>query len=169
MYYKITNTESKVYQELHALRTKEQKIEKGNRESINDKLGFEFKNFLGNKGQQNFDRTTQYAGFCFPSSQEVDPKVWIVDKKYPAIHVPNKKTKAGREMHQFLFNGLQKSHYADVFEILGLETIGKFTFPYVEICKDAILVFLGDNQEPSLEDVVEITKKEFEQILGVNQ
>ena len=164
MYYKVENKDSKIYKQLYELRTKELAIDKENQKLITEKTGLKWKTFLGHSGQQNFRRTTEYLGFKFTEPAKVDLKTWQIDKEHKDIYVPNRRTKVGREMSQFLFNGLGGSRYSKVFEILKLEQPTRFTFPFVEIKGDVIIIFLGDGQEPKSKDVIEITKREFEQL-----
>ena len=168
MYYKITNKESEVYKKLHELRTKELQIQKDNDKAIEEKTGLKFKTFLGDSGQQNFRRVRQYRGFKFTTPDKVDLKIWKTDSEHKEIFVPNRKTKLGREMAEFLLNGLKGSRYDKVFDILKLEHLRKFTFPYVEISNEVILIFLSDKQEPKDSNVIEITKKEFNELLAVS-
>lgn len=162
MYYKITNKDCEVYKKLHDLRTQEKKIEKENIKSIEEKTGLKWKHSFGNHGQQNFRRVTSYAGFKFLEPEKVDLKVWKQHKEHQEIFVPNVRTKLGREMQEFLWNGLEGSNYNRVIEILKLADLRKFSFPYVEITKDEIIIIaLGDGHEPKNPDVIEITKKEF--------
>jgi hypothetical protein len=94
----------------------------------------------------------------------VDLKIWQRDKEHSEIYVPNKRTKLGREMAEFLANGLKGSIYSKPIKILGLPEQRRFTFPYVEIVGDLILIYLGNNGEPKDENVIEITKREFERL-----
>lgn len=165
MYYKIENKECKVYQELHALRTEELKIEKENKKTIDVKTGLKWGNSFGHHGQQNFRRVTSYMGFQFKEPEKVDLKIWKLSKNEKGIYVPNMRTKLGREMQDFLNNGLKSSSYDKVFKILKLDELRKFTFPFVEITKNEnIIIFLGDGHEPKDKNVIEITKKEFNEI-----
>lgn len=164
MYYKIVNKNSEVYKRLHELRAREIQIEKGNKKAIEKQTGLKFDGYLGCAGQQNYWRVTQYYGFKFLKPEKVDLKVWQKDKKNTGVFVPNRKTKAGREMQEFLSNGLSSSNFKDVFNILNLPCLSKFVFPYVEIFGDVIALFLDDKHEPKDENVIEITKKEFETI-----
>lgn len=164
MYYKITNKESDVYKQLHELRTKELQIQDDNEKSIEEKTGLKFKTFLGDSGQQNFRRVRQYQGFKFTTPEKVDLKIWKADNEHKEIFVPNRRSKLGREMAEFLLNGLKGSRYDKVFEILKLEHGHKFNFPYVELFDDTILLYLGNDLEPSNENIIEITKKEFYEI-----
>lgn len=167
MYYKITNKECEVYKKLHELRTKELLIKEENEKEINEKTGLEWKSFLGHSGQQNFRRTTQFSGFKFLEPDKVCLRTWKEHSEHKGFFVPNRKTKVGREMSEFLLNGLRGSNYNQVFEILNLEHSNRFTFPYVEIEKDIIVVYLKD-EEPKDENLIEITKKEFNDLLGVS-
>lgn len=164
MYYKITNTKSNVYKKLHELRTKERQIMKNNLAAIEEKVGLKFKTFLGHNSQQNFRRVPQFTGFKFLNPEKVDLNVWKIDKEHKDIYVPNRKTKVGREMAEFLLNGLEGSRYDAVFDILELEHLRKFSFPYVEICGKTITIFLGNDFEPKDKNLIEITKKEFDKI-----
>jgi hypothetical protein len=166
MYYKVENKECKVYKELHQLRTKELQIQEDNEKAIEEKIGLKFKTFLGDNGQQNFRRVRQYTGFKFTTPDKVDLKIWKTDAEYKEIFVPNRKTKLGREMAEFLLNGLKGSRYDKVWEILKLEHLRKFTFPYVEIVGEVILIYLSDSQEPKDKNVIEITKREFNELQG---
>jgi hypothetical protein len=165
MYYKIENKDCKVYQELHALRTHEKQIEKENIEVITEKVGLEWKMEFGHTGQQNFRRVSLLMGFGFLEPEKVDLKIWKRHKDHNEIFVPNTRTKLGREMQDFLSNGLKSSSYNKVLKILKLEQLRKFTFPFVEIVKDGIIIiFLGDSHEPKDKNIVEITKHEFQDL-----
>lgn len=167
MYYKIEEKESEVYSKLHQLRTYELTVKRENESAIQERIGgLKYERFLGDGGQQNFRRVPQYYGFDFTNIENIDPKIWKLDTE-KSCYVPNKKTKLGREMSEFLLNGLKGSRYNKVFEILGLEdVVGRFVFPYVEIIDNNIIViYLGDKQEPKDKNIIEITKKEFDSLL----
>lgn len=166
MYYKIENKDSEVYKSLHALRTKELKMSDENLSAIKEKTGLDFESFLGHSGQQNFKRTTQYHGFKFIETEKVCQKTWQNHKEYDDMFVPNKKTKSGREMSEFLLNGLKGSNYNQVFDLLDLEHSNRFTFPYLEIVGEVIVLYLK-NEEPINDNVIEITKKEFDALLSL--
>lgn len=165
MYYKITNKKCEVYKKLYSLRVRERIISELNLKKINEKIGLKWHIFLGYSGQQNFRRTTQYQGFKFEEPEKVCLKTWQKSKKHEGFFVPNRKTKIGREMSEFLLNGLEGSNYNRVFDILNLEHSDRFTFPFVEIVDDQIILFLK-NEEPKDPDVIEITKREFTEIYG---
>lgn len=165
MYYKIENKECDVYAELHALRTYEKQIEKENIEAITEKVGLEWKMEFGHTGQQNFRRVSSLMGFGFLETEKVDLKIWKRHKEHQDVFIPNTRTKLGREMQEFLQNGLKGSRYDKVLKILKLEELRKFTFPFVEIVKDGIIIiFLGDAHEPKDKNIIEITKREFQDL-----
>ena len=165
MYYKITNKDCEVYNKLHAMRSKEINMEEANKQAIKDKTGLDFKGSLGHHGQQNFSRVTEYTGFKFTEPEKVDLKVWKLDKEHEGVYVPNRRYKAGREMAEFINNGLQGSMFNYPLKILGLEeNPRRFTFPFVEIQGDIIIMYLDEQFEPKDENVIEITKKEFNEL-----
>lgn len=169
MYYKITNKDSKVYKQLYNLRKKEQEIEESNKKLVKELIGQDFTYFIGKAGQQNFHRVTQYSGFEFKHPEKLPPKVWVLDKQYgdKGGYVPNRRTKAGREMLEKL-RTLPHSSIIDVFRILKCELSGRFAFPYVEICKDDVIVlYMSERYDDVLsknKDIIEITKREFEEL-----
>jgi hypothetical protein len=164
MYYKIENKECEIYKKLHLMRTEEIQIGKENEKTLDEKIGLKFETYLGHHGQQNFRRTTQYIGFEFTEPEKVDMKLWQKHKEHSGIFIPNKRTKAGRDMAEFLANGLKSSHYKKPIQILGLPEQRRFTIPFVEIVGDLILIYLDNNSEPKDENIIEITKREFEQL-----
>ena len=169
MYYKIENRECEAYKKLHEMRSEEQQFEKDNMKAIEEKTGLKFDSFLGHRGQQSFGRVTSYSGFVFTEPEKVDPKIWKKSNDIDNGFVPNKRTKEGKEMDEFLRNGLKRHWFGVVFDNLGLEhPVGRFSFPFVEICGDVIVIFLGD-EAPELTDpnIVEITKREFNNLLDL--
>ena len=167
MYYKVTNKESEVYKQLFELRQTEQQIEENNEKLLAEKIPYKWEEFSGYIGQQNFGRTTQYCGFVFLEPEKVDLKVWKRDKDNKKLFEPNRKTKAGKEMANFLFNGMERSGCNRPFEILGIERGSRFSFPYVEICNDGdIVICLGNRHIPKDDvNIIEITSKEFNEKL----
>lgn len=166
MYYKITNKECEVYKKLYSLRVTERIISESNLKKINEKVGLKWHAFLGYSGQQNFRRTTQYQGFKFEEPEKICLKIWKESREHEGFFVPNRKTKRGREMSEFLLNGLESSNYNIVFDILNLDHLDRFTFPFVEIVDGQIVIFLK-NEEPKDPNIIEITKREFFEIYGI--
>ena len=169
MYYKIINKESGVYQQLHELRTEEQKIEDENKEAVKNIVGRDWDNFLGQAGQQNYWRVTQYTGFEFKHPDRLPQKTWKQHKEYQEIYIPDNRTRNGKMIKKFL-DELPHSSITRVFSILGCELAGRFTFPFVEIGKGGTIVFyMSDRFNETLKnnkDIIEITSKEFEEILN---
>ena len=167
MYYKILNKESEVYKTLFQMRKKELQIGKDNIKAIEEKTSLEWDSFVGYSGQQNFNRTTQYVGFKFNDEGKVDLKIWKKSKDYEGCYEPNRRTKLGREMAEFLLNGLQGNMYSNVFKALGIEdSFRKFTYPYVEIEGESLVLYLGEECKITDDDIIEITSKEFKEILN---
>ena len=170
MYYKILNKECEVYQKLHAMRTEEIQFEEENLKAIKEKTGMEWTSFLGRRSQQTFGRVTTYSGFVFTEPEKVDLKVWKPTKQTENGFVPNLRTKAGREMSEFLRNGLKGHWFKRVYDNVGLKNpAGRFAFPFVEICGDVIILFLDGDPEIADENIIEITKTEFTQIYEKTQ
>lgn len=166
MYYKIENKACEVYKRLHEMRTSELQWEKENEQAINEKTGLSFESFLGYSGQQTFNRVTSYSGFAFTEPDKVNPKIWKRDSKASSIFIPNKRTKEGREMEQLIRNGLKGHAFSVVYKNLELEQpMGRVTFPYVEICGDVIVIYLGEFQDLTDTNVIEITKREFNELM----
>lgn len=165
MYYKIENKESEVYKKLHEERIKEQQMELNNIASIIEKTGLNFDDYYGRRGQQNFRRVTSYSGFEFTEPEKVDLKIWKRHSKYNEIFVPNTRTKLGREMQEFLNNGLEGSMYNIINKILGLESLRRFTFPFVEIIGEKIILYIDDQYDLKDKEIIEITKREFNELL----
>ena len=163
MYYKILKQNSEIYKELKAFREKEILIEKKNQETIEKTIPHKWSKYLGYQGQQNFERVTTYSGFKFDDPEQVDSKIWRRHKENNDCFVPNLRTKAGREMRDFL-NNLDKSSFFKLRSILGFQSCGRFIFPYLEICGDVLILFLDDRWIPKNEIYIEITSKEFEEL-----
>ena len=167
MYYKIINKECEVYKKLYEMRSEEIQMAKDNIEAINEKVSLEWESSLGYSGQQQFGRVTTYQGFAFKEPDKVNPKIWKQHNEHQEIFVPNKRTKLGKEMAEFLLNGLKSHYFSIVYDYLGIEEpMGRFIFPFVEICDDVIVIFLDDKTEPIDENIIEITSKEANSLLG---
>jgi hypothetical protein len=164
MFYKIINKESDVAKKLLQMRLEELQIQKRNEEAIHNKVGLYYKNFLGHNGQQNIRRVRMYDGFEFTEPEKVCLKTWKIHPFNKTVFIPNKRTKLGRDMSYFLNNELESSWFQRPLEILNIEETYRFQFPYVEAIDGVIILYLDDNHIPSDENVIEITKKEFEEI-----
>ncbi len=164
MYYKIENAECELYKKLHEMRSQELLWEEENKAAINEKVGLEWESFLGHPGQQTWSRVTEYIGFKFSDPDKVDSRIWKRHTEHDAIFVPNRRYKVGREISDFLRNGLKGHRFDIVFEIFGIEYPSRFSFPVVEICNKTIVVYFGEDYNIDSDDVIEITSKEFNEI-----
>lgn len=169
MYYKLINTDSKVYKELMALRIEERSIEEKNREAVKNVVGCDWDEFLGLGGQQNYWRVTRYSGFAFKHPDRLPSKTWKQHIEYPDIYVPDLRTKNGKQIRKFL-DELPHSSIQRVFSILECQLSGQFAYPYVEIGRDGVIVlYMSDRYNETLSknrDIIEITRREFDEILG---
>lgn len=165
MYYKIENKESDVYKKLKDLRDSENQIRLDNIKSIEDKTNNKFTSFIGYSGQQNFRRVTQYVGFKFEDTANICLKTWKLDKDNEGVYLPNLRTKSGREMSEFLCNGLKGSSIRRVEKILNMPHYNRFIFPFIELLEnEVIILFLDDKFDPTDENIIEITKTEFNKL-----
>lgn len=165
MYYKVVNKESEVYKKLRDQREKELAAEKRNEEKLNELLGFEFQSFYGRMGVQNLHRVNRYTAFV-PVDVSLVTKAVRLSKDYKDGYVPNLRTKAGRELQKFLSNGMESFNFRQVLKILGCETFyGRFTIPFMMMVEDVILLYLDERNVPIQEDVIEITRTEFDGFL----
>lgn len=167
MNYKLINPKSEFYQKMKELRETEKAIEAENKRLLIEKIGGDWTEFLGSSGQQNYFRVTQYKGFKFNDPEKVCKKTWRPDPRanFSDFFIPNKRTKQGKEIEQFILNGLKKSFFDEPFKLLGMRSpVGSFQFPYVELCADVILIWLGDRIEINLPDFIEITRAEWKEI-----
>lgn len=119
MYYKIINKECEVYKKLHEMRSEELKIEEENKKAIEEKTGLEWDIYLGNAGQQNFGRVTRYFGFKFKEPEKVNLKIWAIHSEHEGVFIPNRRTKSGRGIYDFLTNGLKRQRWDIVHKICG--------------------------------------------------
>jgi len=165
MFYKIINQDSEVFKQLHQMRLEETQMQEKNEKTIQEKIGLEYQNFLGHNGQQNFRRLRMYDGFEFKDPDKVCLKTWKLHPNYKTFFIPNRRTKLGREMAYFLNNELEFSWFQRPLEILKIEETNRFRFPYVEILGDEIILCLDDNHIPTDKNVIEITKREFNEII----
>jgi len=166
MYYKIENKNCELYKKLHEMRSNELRMEIENKDAIKEKTGLEWIAIIGKYGQQNWNRVTVYQGFEFKDKSKVDPKIWKPSNRFPECHVPNTRTKVGREMADFLGSGLKGFAFTKALRILGLHTTGRFQFPFIEISDDLIIMCLDKQHQPEDHNVIEITSVEFNNVLN---
>lgn len=165
MYYKITNTASDIFHTMYEMRKQEREWEVENRKAIEEKAGSTWKLYSGRPGQQTFSRVTSYSAFEFTEPDKLCIKTWSKSKDVEGAYEPNTRTKLGREMSQFLSNGLKGHWFGIVYDNLGLDRpMGRTAFPFVEICGDVIIMFLDQRVELKHDHIIEITKTEFDEL-----
>ena len=164
MYYKILNQESEVYQKLQSLLIEEDAMQKRNEDAVNEKVKLKYSQVLGVSRTRSVYRVQQFEGFNFYDDSKIDPKIWVEFKSHPGIYVPNRRTKLGREMAEFLRN-IEHSWMDKVFEIaLNREIFivdGSYRIPICVQRDEVIYLGLDDQFNVENPDIIEITKTEF--------
>lgn len=162
MYYKITDKSSEVYKKLRDMREKELQVECDNLKKVEELIGFKVGKFIGRLQQNTFDRITQYSGFQFPESITPDSKKWKKSDKFDDAYVPNRRTKAGKELYKSLHSLKSVSSTWKLWECVGTGSVyGKFHFPKLHLSGDIVLFYLDDQQEPKGDGIIEITRTEY--------
>lgn len=167
MYYKITDKQSEVYNQFKELLDWEREIKQENERNLIKKAGSDFRAYMGTPAPHHDSRVTRFSGFEFTEPDKLNPKAWKPDKDNPDIMVPNRRTKAGKEMDRFLsgMSGeLKQSHFGKIYDILGLSRpTGRFKLPQVGLGKeDEILIAI--DAEVEHEDVIETTLTGIKQL-----
>lgn len=165
MYYKMTNTSCEKYKQLRAFREEEIKIEKENRKAIEKIVRHPFDKFVGHSGQSSFERVTRWRGFVFTDTTNINERIWKTHKEFPDAYFPNRRYKEGKAMYDRI-NALPKSSFFKFMELLEIEFIGRFSWPYIFISGETLLFYFDDRFEPTDENFIEITKKEFDTTLN---
>ena len=169
MFYKIENKDCKVYQDLKALLDKEKSYNEYNRKVAEEVTkGLEWHKFVGQGTQCSFYRVRFYWGFVFTQPEKLNPKEWMPYKQMPGSFIPNKRTKAGKDIQE----RLNKQKRSDLFcleKILNISFLGResFKFPQIFLKNDVIVMFLDEKHNPTDENIIEITSKEFKEILDI--
>lgn len=165
MYYKVINKESEVYKKLREQRAKELAADERNKAKIEELLGFKWKTFLGLRGYQNLFRVDIYKAFI-PEDGAVISNAVRESKDKDGFYYPNRRTKAGKALDEFLRYKQETFRYDEVLEILGCEKLyGNFIVPFMEVINDVVLIYLDNRHIPKPDDVIEITSKEFKELL----
>lgn len=167
MYYKITNTQCDLYKELRTQREKELAAIAENKALLAQHIPYAYQKFAGFT-DQGVRRIPIPVGFYFIHPEEVDLKVWREDCKREGLYYPSKRTKKGKEMQQFL-DSLKSFSAHRLWDKLGVEYIGEFYTPFMELAKDVIVIRLDDKQQPKGEDIIEITRQETLELLGATE
>lgn len=166
MYFIIRNKESVYYKNLHALRTKEIRMDEDNLKAIKDRVKLDFKDYVGYRSQETLSRTAEYIAFLFTEPEKVDLKLWKPDRHFPKFYGPNRYTAKGRELDQFL-KTLPRSYFGEVYSALD-KTVDdqKFKLPLVYIREEGIVFFIDNKVEFNHVDIVEITSTEFKRLVN---
>lgn len=163
MYYKLTNKESKIYQDLAALRRKELEIDEQNKKTLKERFPDWNGGFYGSSSQRGFNRTTLYFGLCFNDHNSVNKKEWLYNKSNDCF-IPYNRTKVGRELNTFL-QSLPHVSLWKLTEILGVDLMGTFKIHFMDFGKDDIIILRLDDKYVLSEVFTEITSKEFKEHL----
>lgn len=167
MYYKIINQQCDIYKELRTQREQELVAKKENRLLLAKHIPYQYQKFAGFTDQGG-RRIPIPVGFYFLNPEEVDTTVWKEDSKKKGLYYPSKRTKKGKEMQKFL-DSLKSYSAFRLLDKLGVDYIGEFTTPYMELSKDVIVLHLDDKQEPKGEDFIEITRKQALELLDIDE
>lgn len=166
MYYKLIDKKCEKYKKLYEMRKNEMRIEKENEAAILKRFPDWNGTFIGRKGRKTFLRVSTYSGLAFNNPDRLDAKEWKEHKDHPGVYIPNRRTKSGREIRAFLLYGLQGGSFFEFCDIVGVDIIGSFTFPYMGIGPDEALFFYFDDRFGPLGDFIEITQGEFEKSMN---
>lgn len=164
IYYKITDKESDLYKKLYEQRTMELEAHKQNQVTLAKLIPYKWDIYSGHR-DNSFSRIQRYFGFKFENPEEVDMKVWKRDPNHPEIFIPNKRTKAGKEMQKAISN-LKCFSFMEIMDILDIKDYcGRYVIPTLEIAGDTILVSVDDKHKLTQQDAIMITMDEFFNIL----
>lgn len=167
MYYKIVNKGSSIYQKMVEQREKELKAKEENKKLLRQHIPYAYEKFSGFT-DQGVRRVPIPVGFYFLNPEEVDLTVWKEDAKRKGLFYPSKRTKAGKEMQNFL-NSLKSYSAFRLLNEIGIDYYDEFHTPFLEIAGDVVVVYLDDKHEPKDENFIEITKKEAFDLLGLTK
>lgn len=164
IYYKITDKESDLYKKLYEQRTMELEAHKQNQVTLAKLIPYKWDIYSGHR-DNSFSRIQRYFGFKFENPEEVDMKVWKRDPNHPEIFIPNKRTKAGKEIQKAISN-LKCFSFMEIMDILDIKDYcGRYVIPTLEIAGDTILVSVDDKHKLTQQDAIMITMDEFFNIL----
>ena len=160
IYYKIINTECDIYKFLKDQLQKEEEANVFNNKLIEDNIPYTFYKYRGTQRHGAY-RVKYIMGFFFHDPEQVDLKAWKEDKNCIGLFTPNLKTKAGKHFANILKQQKGFRVY-DIWTKLGLDYIGSYSCPYIEIKDGVILLGLDDAHRLKNEDLIEITLSEVE-------
>jgi len=149
----------------------EKEMDASNRQTIENRIKLKFRFYAGGPAHGGVCRVRQYEAFKFDDGQEIDPQLWRECKHNKGYHEPNLKTKIGRELKEFLLNGLQKSDFRKPLNLLGISNCfdaWHIMLPKVHLAGDIIILSLDEVHVPADSNVIEITKKEYLSIVDAH-
>ena len=169
VYYKVTDTECDLYKKSSEFLAMEEELRKTQREAVEARVP----KFTTYRGERGFNRIIRYKGFVFENVDETDPKAWVtklVDGKM--CSTPNKRTKAGKAMDQFL-REFKRTTCWDVDRLLQIEKQsinGSFYPADLFKYKDCIYILIDTQHRKMFEennpDAVEITYGEMDKAIN---
>lgn len=167
-YYKVTDKESELYKKANKFLNMEQEFRNTQNAAVKAKVP----SFTLCQTETGFNRIAKYVGFVFEDQDNIDKKVWstkTVDGK--PISYPNKRTKAGKEMAEFLEN-FKRTNCWDVDTLLNIQKTSKFrSFYPANLFKhnDCIYIMIDarfhNDFEKNNADAVEITTGEMDKAI----
>ena len=168
VYYKVTDTECDLYKKSSEFLVMEEELRKTQREAVEACVP----KFTTYRGERGFNRIIRYKGFVFENVDDIDQKTWVtklVDGKM--CSTPNKRTKAGKAMDQFL-REFKRTTCWDVDRLLNIEKQSLHgSFYPADLFKhnDTIYIFLDSQYRKTFEaendGFVEITLGEMERAI----
>ena len=160
IFYKINNTECDIYRKLKFQREEELKAIEENKKFLKENIPYKYERYC-RYTDQGAHRISIAIGFYFLHPKEVDTKVWREDTRHTSLYFPNKRTKAGRDMHELIERQRGFSGF-ELLDMLGIDYNGEFSCPQMWVEKGIVLVALDDNHHPKDENLIEITREELE-------
>ena len=164
IYYKVENKDSELFKRAHVFLAMEEELREIQRKTIESKLP-KFSKYQFLKG---FNRIVQYTGFVFDDKENIDPKVW---KTKEMLSTPNRRTKVGRAMEEFL-RSFKRTSVWDVNTILAIDEkslYGSFypanLFEFNECIYIIIDSRFRDIFEKNNTDIIEITNGEIKKAI----
>lgn len=164
IYYKVENKDSELFRKASDFLAMEERLSEEQKAAVIAKVP-KFKTYRGEKG---FDRIVKFTGFVFDDPQNIDSKVWKTEKvDGKMLSTPNRRTKAGREMWNFLCS-FERTTMWDVDRLLGIgkESIFGSFYPADLFKFNDRIYILIDSQfreefEKNYTDIIEITHGEI--------
>lgn len=143
-YYKVENPDSDLFKKASEFLDMEKELVNIQKQAIEKKVP----KFSYYKGSWGFERVVRYIGFVFVDQENIDKRVWKtkeVDGKM--LSVPNRRTKAGKEMEKFL-GSFKRTTCWDVDHLLSIDKksiYGKF-YPANLFENNGVIYILIDSQ-----------------------